>query len=355
MWFGTPGGLSVLSGGRWTTIAAGQDGLPSAEVISLCADAGGILWVGTAAGLAYIASGRVHVPRGAPASLTEPVHGIAADTRGGLWLATSSRILSLSRAALLDGTASALDVREYGLADGLNSLETLKRQRSVIAGADGRIWFALNRSLSVVDPTRALAGSPPAIVHLRAVSADGTAMDPAKAVRLASPRQRLTFGFVGLSLAVPERIRFRYRLDGFDGDWSAPTAAPRSGVHQPGSRRLHVSRDGVEQRWPVERIRSRDRGRYRPRVLADVVVPHRRRRLRRAGRARTLPAAAAPDDAAAQRPLRGAAGRAHPHRAGAARHAAAGIPQRLDAAARRRRDAAGRFAGAHRARRASAR
>jgi ligand-binding sensor domain-containing protein/signal transduction histidine kinase len=250
MWFGTPDGLSSLSGGRWTKITEAH-GLPSADVISLYADDDGILWVGTAAGLAYMFSGRVHLPRGAPSSLTEPIHGIAADGRGGLWVATARRVLGVPRAALLAGTGAAPAVREYGLADGLISIETMKRQRSVVADADGRIWFSLNRSLSVVDPSRALAVSPPAIVHLRAVSADGRAMDPAAPLRLASPRQRVTFGFVGLSLSVPERTRFRYRLDGFDTDWSAPTAA-REAVYTnlgPGGYTFRVMASNSDGLW----------------------------------------------------------------------------------------------------------
>src|SRR5262249_10780339 len=34
-----------------------------------------------------------------------------------------------------------------------------------------------------------------------------------------------TLSYAGLSLTVPERVRFRYRLDGFDSDWSEPVTA----------------------------------------------------------------------------------------------------------------------------------
>ena len=43
-------------------------------------------------------------------------------------------------------------MREYGIADGLLALEGVKRHRSVVADARGRIWFSLNRGLSVADP-----------------------------------------------------------------------------------------------------------------------------------------------------------------------------------------------------------
>ena len=224
VWFATPNGLSTYANGRWTTLGE-QQGLPSSDVITVHADADGILWAGTASGLAYVSAGRVVVPQSDVASLKEPVNGIAIDPRGWLWIATSNHVLRVSRRGLLDNKIDGLGVREYGLADGLRSLDTMKRHRSVIADAAGRIWFSFNRSLSVVDPSRALGPSPPAIVHMQEVSADGRSMSPSGMVRLPSPRQRVTFSFTGLSLAVPDRIRFRYRLDGFDGDWSAPTSA----------------------------------------------------------------------------------------------------------------------------------
>lgn len=223
VWLGTPAGLSSYSNGRWTTLSV-RDGLPSNEVTALYADAG-IMWVGTSAGLAYLDAGTLRVPRTVPAEMKEPVHGLATIGIGWLWIATANRVLRVSHSALLGGTVGMGDVREYGLADGLRSVETMKRQPSVAAGADGRIWFSFNRSLSVVAPRRVIDASPPSIVHLLGVSADGAALDASAPVRLPSPRQRLTFSFNGLSFAVPERVRYRYRLDGFDGDWSEPTAA----------------------------------------------------------------------------------------------------------------------------------
>jgi ligand-binding sensor domain-containing protein/signal transduction histidine kinase len=250
LWFGTPNGLSTLRDGRWSTIGE-QQGLPSPDVISVYADSEGVVWVGTAAGLAYVSSGRVQVPRGRTPALAEAIHGIVADSRGSLWLATARHVLRVSRPALLDPAATTLDVREYGLADGLTSTEAMKRQRAVAADGNGRIWFSLNRSLSVIDPTEALNPSPPAIVHLQSVAADGVAADPLAPLRLASPRQRLSFDFIGLSLAVPERIRFRYRLDGFDTDWSTPTTA-REAVYtnlEPGCYTFRVTASNSDGLW----------------------------------------------------------------------------------------------------------
>jgi len=69
--------------------------------------------------------------------------------------------------------------------------------------------------------------------------------------RIPSSRKRITFIYSGLSLAVPERIRFRYFLDGFDRGWSEPTAA-REAVYtnlSPGSYRFRVIASNSYGQW----------------------------------------------------------------------------------------------------------
>jgi signal transduction histidine kinase/ligand-binding sensor domain-containing protein len=223
-WFGTPEGIAVLSNGRWRTYSL-SDTLPSADVITLLDSSDNLMWVGTAGGLALVEDGRVRVPDNMPEVLREPIYGLAEDRAGSLWIATSGRVLRVARAALLRGALAESDLREYALADGLGSTEAMKRHRSVVADSTGRIWFSMNRGLSTVDPSRATRPSAPAVVHLQGIAADGAALDLRRPVHLNAPRQRITFAYAGLSLSVPERVRFRYRLDPFDRAWSEPTQA----------------------------------------------------------------------------------------------------------------------------------
>ena len=53
MWFGTPNGLSAFSRGRWRTYTT-RDGLPSNDITTVFEDRHGVLWVGTALGLAFV-------------------------------------------------------------------------------------------------------------------------------------------------------------------------------------------------------------------------------------------------------------------------------------------------------------
>ena len=223
MWFGTPKGLSALRGNDWKTYTT-RDGLPSSDVNCLLHDSTDVLWIGTAAGVAFLKGGHIQAPRGVPDSLHEPIFGMAEDRSGWLWITTSAHVLRVQRSSLIRDALNETDFREFGLEDGLLGTEGVKRSRSVIADSQGNIWLSTNHGISVANPARANVSSAPALVHIEAVLADGGPLETGGLIRLPANTQRATFRYVGLSLANPERVRYRYQLEGFDRGWSEPTA-----------------------------------------------------------------------------------------------------------------------------------
>lgn len=250
MWFATPNGLSALANGRWRTFTV-RDGLPSDRVNCLFEDSAGLLWVGTDDGLAFLDSGRFQIPATVPASLHEQILGLVADGSRSLWIATTNRVLRVTRDSLLHGKLSETDVSEFGQADGLHGSEGVRRNRSVAEDQKGMIWFSLNGGLSVVDPNRLSRSSAPAIVHINTIAADGSPVELSRNIRIPSAQQRIAFSFVGLSLAIPERVKYRYRLDGFDHEWSNPVSAGEAIYTNlsPGSYRFRVMASNSEGVW----------------------------------------------------------------------------------------------------------
>jgi signal transduction histidine kinase len=221
-------------------------------VNSLLQDSTGVLWVGTDDGLAFFSDGRFQLPANMPASLHEQILGIEEDRIGSLWIATANHVMRVTRENLVRGSITDRDVNEYGPADGLKVSEGVKRYRSVTADSQGLIWFSLSRGLSVVDPSRlASRSSVPAIVHINTMAADGSSLDLGQPIQIPSARQRISFNFQGLSLVTPERVRFRYMLDGFDHGWSAPTTAGEAVYTNlgPGSYHFHVIASNSDGVW----------------------------------------------------------------------------------------------------------
>jgi len=146
---------------------------------------------------------------------------------------------------------SPLHRRRFALTDGLLGSEGVKRHRSVFADPTGKIWFSMNRGLSVVDPNQATGNSVPALVHIETVTVDGNTVDRQIPIRFSSANQRIMFSYTGLSLASSERVRYRYRLDGFDHDWSEPTTT-RTAIYtnlSPRSYRFRVIASNSDGLW----------------------------------------------------------------------------------------------------------
>ncbi|MGA9769002.1 MAG: two-component regulator propeller domain-containing protein [Blastocatellia bacterium] len=250
MWFGTANGLSSLLQDKWT-IYGSPEGLPPGSVNCLLEDSNGVIWIGTDNGIAILRSGQIQVPHDVPESLHEQILGVTESRNGWLWISTSNHVLRVARDKLLTGVTSAADVREFGLADGLPGVEGVKRHRSVVADPLGRIWFSTNRGPAIIDPGQVPDNSVPAIAHIEGVTVDGTAVELKGAVRIPGGRQRITFSYAGLSLSIPERVRFRYKLDGFDPDFSEPVAT-REAVYTnlgPGSYSFRVIASNSAGLW----------------------------------------------------------------------------------------------------------
>jgi signal transduction histidine kinase len=103
----------------------------------------------------------------------------------------------------------------------------------------------------VVEPARLSSASVPAIVHIESVSADGNPLDTGALLRIPASRVRIRFDYLALSLSVPARVKYRYRLDGFDRDWSEPVSARDTFYMNldPGSYRFRVIACNSEGIW----------------------------------------------------------------------------------------------------------
>src|SRR6202011_3858860 len=99
------------------------------------------------------------------------------DKRGFLWFSTSDHVLQVDRDRLLTGTLDSSDVQSYGIADGLQGVEGVRRDRSVVADPQGRAWISLNHGLAMSDPELILRDSAPAMVRIESMWAEGVRVD----------------------------------------------------------------------------------------------------------------------------------------------------------------------------------
>ncbi len=223
-WMGTNGaGLRQVRDGKVSSIAVGTDSRAQV-VVHLAEDRHGDLWASTLAGVARrTAAGgwqRFGRNEGLP---SEQVWGLIEDDRETFWLSTNRGVVSIPHAsfdAVAGGRATRLETRVWGRADGLRSQECNLGRPPLSLGRDGRIWFATTRGAASLDPRGAEQPLAPPPVAITAVLRDGRPLPPAARLDLSPGVERLELRFEGYSFRAPERLRFRYRLLGFDSGWN---------------------------------------------------------------------------------------------------------------------------------------
>jgi signal transduction histidine kinase len=152
--------------------------------------------------------------------MREQILGIAEDGMGSLWFTTSDHVLRVNQDRLISGSLSDTDVQSYGINDGLHGVEVVGRDRTVVADRQGRIWIALKSGLSLADPVVTAENSVPAAVRIESISVGGRQMNAQNPIKIPSGNQSITLNYGSTNLSVPERIRFRYKLDASDQGWS---------------------------------------------------------------------------------------------------------------------------------------
>ena len=253
LWIGTHGmGLVRLVHGRFTTFTTKQ-GLSNDVIESLFADEHG-LWVGTQSGLDLVQDGRITVlPLSADVLMTD-LFQILKDDHGNLWLTSNQGLASVSQQELLDaagGKPGSVPVHQVVALDGRRRIEfNGGSQNAGWKTPDGRLWFPSIKGLVVVDPAH-LTNNPVAPpVHIERLLVDGKEVDLDSSVEVPPGLGQLEVHYTATSLLIPERVQFRYRLEGYDQHWvEADTRRVAYYTKVPGGTyRFHViaaNNDGV--------------------------------------------------------------------------------------------------------------
>lgn len=250
MWFATPNGLESYSKGIWTNFSL-ADGLPSPNIRSIFEDSQQVLWIATAAGLAFSDGGRIKSVESQIDLLHEEILGLTEDRAGNLWIVTPDHVLQVNRETLLRGRLRDADVSSYGLKDGLPGVEGVRRDRSVITDQDGRIWLSLDHGLANTDAPAEQRRREPVAARVESIEAAGAQVSALDSPRLPAGTRSVVLNFASTNLSAPERVKFRYRLDGTSPQWSEDVQT-RQVIYtnlEPGTYRFHILASSVSGVW----------------------------------------------------------------------------------------------------------
>ena len=254
------GDVLYLKDGQIRASYTTANGLGKGHVAGLRLDREGAMWAATQeGGLSRIQDGRINTLTIANGLPCNTIHWSIEDDSHSLWLNTACGLIRITRnelAAWLADPARKIETEVWDAADGvrLNAVSPAYFNPPIAKAADGKLWFHTGKGIQVVDPSRLAVNAIPPPVHIEHVIADHKTYDPTSGLRLPPLIRDLSMEFTALSLVAPEKVRFRYRLEGHDEQWHE-AGDRRQAFYMnlaPGSYRFHVLASNNSGVWNEE-------------------------------------------------------------------------------------------------------
>ena len=186
-------------------------------------DGNGTLWAATEGGLSRIKDGRVLTLTSQNGLPCNTVHWMMEDDAHSVWLYLACGLVRIARSEL-DAWAShpkqTIQATVFDSSDGVSNHRFTGGYSAVVAkSADGKLWFLRFGGVSVIDPHHLAFNKLPPPVHIEQITADDKTYDATNGLAPAGAVRDLAIDYTALSLVAPEKVHFRYKLEGQDSDW----------------------------------------------------------------------------------------------------------------------------------------
>ena len=223
LWIGTSEGLYRLERGKLTTYTL-RNGLSSNVIMSLSGDEEGTLWIGTAGGgLNRLRAGRFSSLKREQGLPDDSIFQILDDHQGHLWMSSDRGVFEVAKQDLnqaLDRHGAVTPLL-FGMPDGMKSRECNGGfQPAGWRMQDGRLSFPTMRGVVIADPAKLNQARPPQNVIVERVMVNGVEYNQPGPLLIPPGKGQLEFEFTAPEFVSPQRLHFRYILDGFDKDWT---------------------------------------------------------------------------------------------------------------------------------------
>jgi ligand-binding sensor domain-containing protein/AraC-like DNA-binding protein len=226
LWAGTFGtGLCRLKDGT-VEVFDDRRGLSNNIVCCIHEDKEGTLWIGTAKGFNRFQDGKfsqLYKKDGLP---DDTVYWILEDYKEDFWISSNRGIYRLCRqevAAFFNGRISQVKPSVYGTESGMRSIECNgANQPAGWRSRDGKLWFPTTNGLSVVDPINMGINKIPPPVEIEKIIIDGETYPADQKVVTPPGKNNVEIHYTALSFIVPQKILFKYKMEGYDKQWLGP-------------------------------------------------------------------------------------------------------------------------------------
>ena len=224
LWLGfDEGGIAYTENGQLRQSLNTANGLGEGTVASLYFGPRGALWIATQGGLSRFKNGRITNLSSRNGLPCDTVHWSIQDDQHSTWLYMPCGLVRITRAEMDAWVADPrhrVGTTVFGQSDGVRTQPFGTQVSPLLAKSlDGRIWFLPFDGLSVFHPARLKVNRVPPPVYVEQVIADRKTYDASAPILLSPGVRDLEIDYTALSFVAPEKVRFRYQLEGRDEDW----------------------------------------------------------------------------------------------------------------------------------------
>ena len=223
------GKLGFFKDGKFVERYGPKDGLGEGVLRDPQVDNDGGVWVSTRVGLAHLKNGKISMLGRKNGLPCDAVHWMRHDRNHNVWLYTECGLVAFSESDLSAWVAQPFHtvaiLHYFDNTDGVENVAFNGWYTPQTATtSDGRILFATSTGLSILDPDNLNLNTLPPPVHIEEITADGREIISLERLSLPARVRRLQIAFTALSFTAPRKVRFRYKLEGYDADWSSPVS-----------------------------------------------------------------------------------------------------------------------------------
>jgi len=213
------GTLGYLEKSREITLTGSESDFGSARNIAV--DGHEFVWFGAANGLIGYRDGKLRTMTVANGLPCERINTLIVDNHRSLWLYAQCGLIRIDNSELeswwrLPDTRVTMTV--FDALDGFQGGSSPFRPAAA-KSSDGRLWFVNGSDVQTINPRQLYVNPVPPPVHIEQVIADRRDYAPQARILLPKLSRDIEINYTALSFVVPQRVRFRYELTGYDTGW----------------------------------------------------------------------------------------------------------------------------------------
>lgn len=223
IWFSTlRGGVTRYKDGQFTVFTT-KNALAANTAHCIYEDADAVLWIGTNNGLSRFKDGKFTSFTKKDGLFHDNIFQVLEDSKERLWMSTNKGIFCIDKKDLNDfaeGRANHIESVVYGKDDGMKSHECNGGyQGAGCKTKEGKLWFPTVKGAVFIDPDHIFTNKIPPPVFIEQVLLDGAAADPDQKIVIQPGIKRMEIHYTALSYANPQKVQFKYKLEGYDDHW----------------------------------------------------------------------------------------------------------------------------------------